>query len=48
MQLEYICNQVKNKNEIAIIKEYNYTARRQTIILTSKKNILRSMLTIVM
>jgi len=37
MQLEYICNQIKNKNEIAIIKEYNYIARRHTIMLTSKK-----------
>ena len=37
MQLEHICNQVKDKNEVAIIEEYNYIARRHTIILTSKK-----------
>ena len=37
MQLEHICNQVKNKNEVAIIEENNYIARRYTIILTSKK-----------
>ncbi|KYM79963.1 hypothetical protein ALC53_09668, partial [Atta colombica] len=34
MQLEHICNQMKDKNEVAIINEYNYTARRYTIILT--------------
>ena len=37
MQLEHICNQIKDKNEVAIINEYNYTARRYTIILTGKK-----------
>ena len=44
MQLEHICNQVKDKNEVAIIEEYNYNieeynyfARRHAIILTSKK-----------
>jgi len=36
-QLQYVHNQVKDKNEIAIIKEYNCIARRYTIILTSKK-----------
>jgi len=36
MQLECICNQVKDKNEVAIIEEYNYKARCHTIMLTSK------------
>ena len=36
MQLEHICNQVKDKNEVAIIEECNYKARRHTIMLTSK------------
>ena len=36
MQLEHVCNQVKDKNEVAIIEEYNYTARRDTIMLTRK------------
>ena len=36
MQLEHVCNQVKDKNEVAIIEEYNYTARRDTIMLTCK------------
>jgi len=36
MQLEHVCNQVKDKNEVAIIEEYNYSARRDTIMLTRK------------
>lgn len=36
MQLQNIYNKLKDKNEIAIIEEYNCTARRYTIILTSK------------
>ena len=36
MQLEHVCNQIKDKNEVAIIEEYNYSARRDTIMLTRK------------
>ncbi|XP_011690172.1 PREDICTED: uncharacterized protein LOC105451432 [Wasmannia auropunctata] len=36
MQLKNIYNQVKDKNEIAIIEEHSYAARRYTFILTSK------------
>jgi len=36
MKLQYICNELKDENEIAIIKKYGYTAKRYTITLTSK------------
>ncbi|XP_039311551.1 uncharacterized protein LOC105202587 isoform X1 [Solenopsis invicta] len=34
MQLQHVHNQLKDKNEVAIIKGYNCTARRYTIVLT--------------
>ncbi|XP_018349245.1 PREDICTED: uncharacterized protein LOC108752712 [Trachymyrmex septentrionalis] len=46
MQFENIWNQVKDKNEAAIIKEYNYIARRDTIILTTFAVISGSICTI--
>jgi len=36
MQLQDIYDRLKDKNEIAIVKEYSYNAKRCTIVLTSK------------
>lgn len=36
MQLQDVCNGIKDKNEIAIMKEYSYNANRYTTALTSK------------
>jgi len=36
MKLQYICNELKDENEIAIIEKYGYIAKRYTIALTGK------------
>lgn len=36
MQLQDVCNELKDKNEIAIMREYNCNAKRFTIALISK------------
>jgi len=35
-QLQHICDELRDKNEIAIIKEYGRNAKRYTIILLCK------------
>jgi len=37
MQLQNICNGLKDENEITIMKKYNCNAERYTIVLTSKR-----------
>lgn len=37
MQLQHVHKKLKNKNEITIIKKYDYIAKRYTVIITSKK-----------
>jgi len=36
MKLQYICNELKDENEIAIIEKYGYIAKRYTIALMGK------------
>jgi len=36
IQLQYICNELKDENEIAIIRRYGYNAKYYTIALTGK------------
>lgn len=36
MQLQDVYDRLKDKNEIDIVKEYSYSAKRFTIVLTSK------------
>jgi len=35
-QLQHVCNEIKNKNEITIIEKYGRIGKHQTIIITSK------------
>ena len=35
-QLQRVCNEIKNKNEITIIEKYGRIGKHQTIIITSK------------
>jgi len=35
-QLQHVCNEIKNKNEIAIIEKYGRIGKHQTRIITSK------------
>jgi len=37
-QLQHVCNEIKNKNEIAIIEKYGHIGKHQTRIITSKSN----------
>jgi len=36
LQIQKICDALKDENEIAIIEKYNYNAKRYTILFTSK------------
>jgi len=35
-QIQQTCNDLKDKNEIAIIEKHNYNAKRYAIVFTSK------------
>lgn len=41
VQLENVCNGLKDENEIAIMKEYSCNAERYTTVLTSKTIFLK-------
>lgn len=42
-ELRYVCNELKDKNEIAIMKKYGSKSQRITIQLTSKSILLSVM-----
>jgi len=35
-KLQYICNELKNEDEIAIIKKYGNDAKRLTVVISCK------------